>query len=116
MKNTYSIAQRNQLVEAHLWCIDKVIQQNSHLMQKMRLDYDDVYQQLAIRLIMAVSGFDPAKGKLKQHIFAQLGYEFKHCIGTCHVHGITDAPRGIWRNIVSLDSLMETDELQLTAA
>ena len=49
MKNNYSIAQRNAIVEANLWCIDSVIRQNRPLMRAARLEYDDVYQQLALR-------------------------------------------------------------------
>lgn len=75
MKNNYSIAQRNAIVEANLWCIDNVIRQNRPLMRAARLEYDDVYQQLALRLIKAVAGYDPEKGRLEQHIFAQLKYE-----------------------------------------
>ena len=59
MKNNYSIAQRNAIVEDHLWCIDSIIQKNRPLMRAARLEYDDVYQQLAIRLIKAVAGYDP---------------------------------------------------------
>ena len=55
MKNNYSIAQRNAIVEANLWCIDSVIRQNRPLMRAARLEYDDVYQQLALRLIKAVT-------------------------------------------------------------
>ena len=56
MKNNYSIAQRNAIVEDHLWCIDSIIQKNRPLMRAARLEYDDVYQQLAIRLIKEVGG------------------------------------------------------------
>lgn len=45
-----SIKQRNTLVEEHLWCIDSVIWQNYSLIQAARLELDDVYQSLAIRL------------------------------------------------------------------
>lgn len=79
MKNNYSIAQRNAIVEANLWCIDNVIRQNRPLMRAARLEYDDVYQQLALRLIKAVAGYDPEKGRLEQHIFAQLKYELLSC-------------------------------------
>lgn len=54
MKNNFSIAQRNEIVEEHLWCIDAVIRKNRALMQAARLDYDDVYQQLAIRLLSLI--------------------------------------------------------------
>ena len=77
MKNNYSIAQRNAIVEANLWCIDNVIRQNRPLMRAARLEYDDVYQQLALRLIRAVMSYDPEKGNLEQHIFAQLRMELQ---------------------------------------
>lgn len=79
MNNNYTIAQRNALVEKYLWCIDTVIRKNRPLMRAARLEYDDVYQQLALRLIRAVAGFDPQKGSLQQHIFAQLKYELLNC-------------------------------------
>lgn len=75
MKNTYSLQERNRIVEEHLWCIECVIQENSNLLRSVRVEYDDLYQQLALRLIEAVSGFDPEKGKLLTHIFAQLRHE-----------------------------------------
>ena len=77
MNNNYTIAQRNALVEKYLWCIDTVIRKNRPLMRAARLEYDDVYQQLALRLIRAVAGFDPQKGTLQQHIFAQLRIELQ---------------------------------------
>ena len=39
----------------HLHCINTVIWQNWSLIQAARLERDDVYQQLAIRLIRAVA-------------------------------------------------------------
>ena len=61
MKDNYTIAQRNALVEKYLWCIDTVIRKNRPLMRAAQLEYDDVYQQLALRLIKAVAGFDPQR-------------------------------------------------------
>ena len=77
MNNNYSLTQRNELVEKYLWCIDTVIRKNRPLMRAAHLEYDDVYQQLALRLIKAVAGFDPQKGTLQQHIFAQLRMELQ---------------------------------------
>ena len=36
-----------------------------------------MYQQLALRLIRAVMSYDPEKGNLEQHIFAQLRMELQ---------------------------------------
>ena len=89
MNNNYTIAQRNALVEKYLWCIDTVIRKNRPLMRAAQLEYDDVYQQLALRLIRAVMSYDPEKGDLEQHIFAQLRMELQK---TAH------------SNVISLDA------------
>lgn len=75
MNNNYSIAERNKIVEEHLWCIKAVMKQNRELIRVTRLDSDDVYQQLAERLIRAVRTFDPDKGDFLKYIFHQLHYE-----------------------------------------
>ena len=54
MKNNFTISQRNAIVENHLWCIKAVMKQNRALIRAAKLDTDDVYQQLALRLIRAV--------------------------------------------------------------
>ena len=112
MKNNYSIAQRNAIVEDHLWCIDSIIQKNRPLMRAARLEYDDVYQQLALRLIRAVAGFDPQKGALQQHIFAQLKYELLNCKSAYRLCGLTDAPKEYRKSdMVSLDHIPESSSL-----
>lgn len=116
MKNSYSIAQRNAIVEAHLWCINAVIRQNRPLMETAELDYDDVYQQLAVRLIRAVAGFDPDKGALKQHIFAQLKFELLNCKTPYRLCGITGLPKDYRRDsIVFYDTVCEDGELAMAA-
>ena len=112
MKNNYSIAQRNAIVEANLWCIDSVIHQNRPLMRSARLEYDDVYQQLALRLIKAVAGYDPEKGRLEQHIFAQLKYELLSCKSAYRLCGMTGAPHSFRKShIISIDALSEDSSL-----
>lgn len=106
MKNNYSLAQRNKIVEDHLWCIDAVIRKSTPLIRAARLDKDDVYQQLALRLIRAVEGFDPEKGALRQHIFAQLKHELLNCKTPYRTTGITGVPTDFRKSkVVSLESL-----------
>lgn len=108
MKNTYSISTRNAIVEANLHRIDKAMRRNRALIRSARMDRDDVYQQLAIRLIKAVDSFDPEKGTLEQHIDAQLQYEMLNCKRPYRLHGITGLPadyRG--GQIISFDSIRE---------
>lgn len=75
-------------------------------------EYDDVYQQLALRLIRAVAGFDPQKGILQQHIFAQLKYELLNCKSACRLCGLTGAPKEYCKSdMVSLDHISESSSL-----
>lgn len=78
MKNNYSIAERNRIVEAHLHCIDTVICCNRSLIQAAHLEYDDVYQDLAICLILCVEQFDPEKGSLRRYIHTRLCNELRN--------------------------------------
>ncbi len=108
MRNTYSITERNRIVEENLHCIDKVIRKNRALMSAAHLDYDDVYQQLAIRLIRCVEGFNPEKGTLKSHIYAQLQYELLSCKAPYKLTGITGAPSDFrWGSVMSLNAVNE---------
>ena len=92
MKNCYSIAERNRIVEENLHRIDRTIRRNRALMKAAHLDRDDVYQQLAIRLIRAVDTFDPDKGELAQHLNAQLQYEMLSCKDSRQPYGFTGVP------------------------
>ena len=38
-------------MENHLWCVNAVMKQNRALIRAAKLDADDVYQELALRLI-----------------------------------------------------------------
>lgn len=117
MKNNYSINQRNVIVERYLWCIDSVIRRNQPLMKAAHMDYDDVYQQLAIRLIRAVAGYDPEKGDLKQHIFSQLKYELLNCKSAYRLCGMTSLPKDFRKgSIISLDTIPDDSDFHMQIA
>ena len=107
MKNEYQVSERNAIVEDHLWCIDSVIRQNYTLIKAARLDLDDVYQTLALRLIRAVAGYNPEKGILRQHIFAQLQYELLSCKSARALYGFPYAPFALWGTVVSVEAMEE---------
>lgn len=107
MKNNYSFAERNRIVEEHLYRIERVICQNSALIHAAHLDHDDVYQQLAVRLIRCVESFDPEKGELKQHIDDQLQYELMNCMDSRRRYGFTQAPYDLRGAVVSLNDCCE---------
>ncbi len=119
MKHTYSIAERNRIIEEHLPCIDKAIRRNHALMRAAHLDRDDVYQQLAVRLIRAVDTFDPEKGDLEQHISAQLQYEMLNCKEPKRLFGMTGLPKDFRRGeVLSMDALRgawETTDMLMAA-
>lgn len=119
MKNNYSIVQRNALVEDHLWCINSFMEKNRKLVKATGMEHDDVFQQLALRLIKAVAGYDPDKGALQQHIFAQFKYELLDCKAAHRICGMTHVPGAVSRDhILSLENLCDHGELvdQLAAA
>lgn len=112
MDNIIYLSQRNRIVEEHLYCIKKVMRQNWALIKAAHLDKDDVYQQLAVRLIRCVDTFDPAKGELEWHICAQLKYELLNCKEPRRLTGITGAPKEFRRgNIISINAIPEGSEL-----
>ena len=111
MKNNYSIAERNRIVEENLHWIDRIIRRNTALMRAARLDYDDVYQDLAVRLIQCVESYDPEKGKLDQHIMCQLQYEMLNCKDSRRRYGFTSAPYDLRGAVISLDAFREDSGL-----
>ena len=68
-----------------------------------------MYQQLALRLIRAVMSFDPEKGNLEQHIFAQLHFELLNCKHPYRLHGMTGMPAESCGNVISLDAYRMRD-------
>ena len=109
MTNNYSIAERNRIVEENLRWIDRTIRRNTGLMRAAHLDYDDVYQDLAIRLIRCVESYDPEKGELDQHIMCQLQYEILNCKDSRRRYGFTAAPYDLRGAVISLDAFQDGD-------
>ena len=77
-----------------------------------RLERDDVYQQLAIRLIRCVEKHDAQKGSLEKYIYTSLKYELLSCVKPRPLTGITGAPKDFRRgNVVSIDAIREDSGL-----
>lgn len=78
MKNTFSIAERNHIVEAHLGFIDEIIEENGAQIRQAGLERDDTYQQLALQLIVSVAEYDAdLAGDMGTYIRAQLQHELR---------------------------------------
>lgn len=97
-------------LESTAW-IDKTIRRNTGLMLAAHLDYDDVYQDLAVRLIRCVENYDPEKGSLDQHIMCQLQYEMLNCKSSQRRYGFTAAPYDLRGAVISLDAFRDDDSL-----
>ena len=54
MKLFNTIEERNAIVEKNLSLIDKAVENHSDIINAARMEKDDVYQQLAERLVRAV--------------------------------------------------------------
>lgn len=105
MKNTYTIEERNRIVEEHLWCVKAVMRQNNAVIRAARMDRDDVYQQLCLRLILAAGRYDPEKSELSGYILRQLQYELLSCKTSHMPCGIKNAPKELCDDsFVSLDA------------
>lgn len=115
MKNAYSISMRNEIIEQHLWCIEAVMDENAALIRAARMDRDDVYQQLALRLVKAVAGYDMEQGSIQEEIMFQLHQEVFRCKSPKTLYGMTHVPSGFRRShVVSLEVLTQ-DEIAAAA-
>ena len=102
---------RNKVVVQNLTMIDTVMRDNAVLIQAARLDRDDVYQQLALRLMRAVETFDRNKGELGAHLYSQLHFELLSCKSSYRQYGITGAPRDSRQcRVISMDALREAGD------
>ena len=77
MRDKYSIAQRNRVVEENLCCIDTVLRRNRRWVRHIRLEYDDLYQNLALCLILSVEEYDSSFGPLRPYLYRQLQEELR---------------------------------------
>ena len=104
-----SIEERNELVVSHIDCIDRVMRRNRLLIQAAHLDRDDVYQNLAIRLIHAVERYQPGPMSMKSYITMQLRYELLNCKSAKTMYGFHSAPYDLRNASVSLEALSVSD-------
>lgn len=107
-----SFASYLQIAPDELQMIARTLPADTQAYVEQMQRYDDVYQQLALRLIKAVAGYDPEKGRLEQHIFAQLKYELLSCRSAYRLCGMTGTPLSFRKShIISIDALSEDSSL-----
>ena len=106
MNNNFSIVERNQIVEEHLWCIEKVLTENRQMIRAARLERDDVYQQLAERMVRSVRLYRPEVGSFTQFVLPQLRDELAAMKTPQAMYGLTMEPNEVYDGaVVSLDTL-----------
>lgn len=83
--------ERNEIFMDNEGMIHRVMRRNWPLIHAMRLDRDDVYQELAMAALNAIENFDPTRSAcIQAHIWMQLQYavltikrQYKPCGLTC---------------------------------
>ncbi len=81
---------RNQIFLENEDLIKRVIRCNRTLIYALRLDEDDVYQELAIAMLRAISGYDPARSDcIRAHLWMKLQYAVLEIKRQHHPCGIT---------------------------
>ncbi len=85
---------RNSLFWAKKHLIGATMKKHSRLIQSARLDGDDVRQELAVRLIEAIAGYDPALCKnMDAYLMLQLRYRLYQLREGSALYGVPQAPR-----------------------
>lgn len=93
------------LYEEHKNLICRTIWRNRPLLAALRLENDDVAQQLSITMLSAIKKFDPNKSaSLRVHIKHSLQYEILNMKRRHKPHGITGVPNGCRLNFHSFDN------------
>lgn len=66
---------RNQIFMDHMDMIERMMHKNYTLLRALHLDYDDVYQDLAITALQAIESFDPSRSSsIETHIWMKMQY------------------------------------------
>ena len=79
MKTVISTEERNRIVVKHLPMIDKVMNEHRNVVRIARMEKDDIYQQLAERMINAVDAYDAYDGEMEGYLETQLEFELFNC-------------------------------------
>ena len=103
------------LFEEHKGLINSVIWKNHPLLSALRLEFEDIAQELSIIMIKAIRKFDPDRSaSLAAHIRCSLQYEILNIKRRYKPHGITGVPKSSRLNFLYLDctpSVEDTYEL-----
>ena len=97
----------DSLFEKHRGLITSVIRKNRPLLFALRLEDEDVSQQLSITMLSAIRRFDPGRSaSLAAHIRCSLQYEILNIKRRHKPHGVTGIPKGNRLNFLYLDGIL----------
>lgn len=92
------------LFEKHISLINSTIRRNRPLLAALRLESEDVAQDLSIAMLSAIERFDPERSEsLAAHIACSLQYEILNMKRHHKPHGITGIPNGERINFLYMD-------------
>ena len=95
----------NALFEEHKDLITGTIKRNRRLLVALRLEDDDMAQELAIAMLAAIRGFDPVRSEsLAAHITCRLQYAILNMKRNHRPHGLTGVPGGERINFLYLNA------------
>jgi hypothetical protein len=95
------------LFEKHKNLINSTIRRNRPLLTALRLEDEDVAQQLAVKMLAAIRKFDPDRSEsLAAHIRHSLRYEILNIKRRFNPHGITGIPKGYRPDFLYLDDAL----------
>ena len=100
-----TIEDRNYLFEEKAYLVNVTMNKHRALIRACRMDEDDVYQQLSIRLLNAIAKYDPDKcPNMDAYLTLQLRYELWNMKACSKLTGVAGAPkRGF--SLTSLDAM-----------
>jgi len=95
---------RNYLFEEKAYLVNVTMNKHRALIRACRMEDDDVYQQLSIRLLNAIDKYDPAKcPNMDAYLMLQLRYEIWNMKACSKLTGVSGAPKKGFSTI-SLDA------------
>ena len=95
---------RNYLFEEKAYLINVTMNVHYPLIRACRMEEDDVYQQLSLRMVKALDKYDPAKcPNMDAYLMLQLRYELLNMKVCSKLTGVAGAPRKGF-SLLSLDA------------
>lgn len=98
-------SERNRLFEEKVPLIDQVVKKHRNKIAISGLSKEDVWQELALKMLCLLDGYDPGRcPNLDAYLVQQLTYELLRLTVPSERYGIPQAPRKKNFRVISLDA------------